>query len=276
MSLRLPSLALALALGLASLAGCTGDADRAGVIGTAATGTAGPDKAGPDTAESEMLTPAAAREALLTVENLSADFAVDDAAEDGDDDAQSWGCLDFDDISSGAESDGDEVEAEVEYAATPEPGLPGIFHLVTSAPSVEHATEAMDTMAAVMRACRRVDTTDDGTGWEFDVSSDEEAWATDADQQVNLHAQGSTSSEGLTLPVSIHLSVVRIGNAVSMVGFFDMSADVSTPARAVADAAARRLSAVVSGEAPETPVPVLEDYPIGAGLTDLIEPDQSA
>lgn len=258
----LAAAALAAVLALGVLSGCS-ETEPAGRVGGAGT-----------TGDPGAFTDELAASALLTVEDLSSQFEVEEGDEDEDDDAPDWGCLDFDDLADDSDEGSAEEgpEAEVQFGARPDPGLPGVFQFVSGSPTVARAGTAMDRLAAFVADCTHVDTTEaDGTRWRFTVTSDEQRWAPGADQQVNLAAVGSTTVDGLEVPVSIHLSVLRLGAVTTMVGFFDLTDDAGTAPRELVRHAAARVYAVVRGERPPASEPVLEGYPIGEALEELVE-----
>jgi hypothetical protein len=253
--MRLPALAFAGALALGCLTACGSDDE-------------------PNRVRPEDMKPA-----LLTVENLSDAFEVDkDESEGGDDNSPDWGCLfDLGPLKKESDKDKDDDDVEIQFRASEDPGMPGVIQLVDAAPSLAKAESAMDDMAEVFGGCEEVDTTDDdGTTWRFDIDFDRTAWARGADEQINLTASGSTTSDEIELPVSISMSVVRIENAVSILMFIDLAEDLAGAPRKLTNAAAARLQAVVDGDDPADPEPVLEDYPIGAGFKDLLGTDEPA
>lgn len=248
--MRLTSLALAAVLSAASLTACSGDGDEL---------------------SKEQLDAA-----VLTVKDLSDDFEVDDEEYDDDDEGPDWGCLNFDELDKAAgESDDDDAsehEREATFGAKKEPGMPGIFQLVVDTGAREEsAEEGMDKLADVLLDCKKVDSTEeDGTHWQFDVEADRVAWADGADEQINLVATGSTASDDFEFPIVIHLNVVRVGPALTILGFFDMTEDTGDAPRALLNAASARLAAVVDGEDPPEAEPLLEDYPIGEAFEKLL------
>lgn len=217
------------------------------------------------------LTREQAEQALLTVEHLSPEFELDDSEDDADDDGPDWGCL----LPDGLSDDDPEPEAgdaDIAFKAKREPGMPGVLSSVFSSNGDEaRATEAMDELADSYAACKRVSTEDeDGTVWEFDVTTDTEVWAEDSDQQINVAASGSIKLDSFTVPIEVRMTVVRVDATGAMVGFFDMTqaGPAATKAqRELVTAAAARLAAVLAGERPPTPEPLLADYE----LTDLFE-----
>jgi hypothetical protein len=250
--MRLPALALAGVFALGSLTAC-GSED-----------------------EPSRVRPEDMKPALLTVENLSDEFEVD-KDDSGGGEGPDWGCLfDLGPLSKDDDKDTDD-DIQIQFRASEDPGMPGVIQLVDAAPDLARAEASMDDLAEAFGDCDKVDTTDDdGTTWRFDVAFDRTAWARGADEQINLLASGSTTSDEIELPVSIAMSVVRIENAVSILMFIDLAEDLVGAPRKLTNAAAARLQAVVDGEDPAEPEPVLEDYPIGAAIKDLLGSDETA
>ena len=105
----------------------------------------------------------------------------------------------------------------------------------------------------------------------LDVEHDRTSWAANADDQVNLTAVGTLGMDTLELPLTIELSVVRVANGVSITAFFDITDDVGSAHEDLTDAAAARLAAILSGDEPPVPEPVLEGYPIGEAFGDITD-----
>ena len=262
--MRLPALALATALTLAPLAGCSDDGDGDGGRRPELSQDGG----------ARELTQAELDRALLTTANLSDEFEVDppDDDEDDDSDEPDLGCLfAFEDV----EDDEDDDEGEIAFSAKPEPGLPGIFHFLAVAGTEDEAQRGIEEISDLLDDCERVDTRDDdGTRWKLDVSLDRSGWAEQADSQVNLTAVGTLGMDTLELPLTIELSVVRVDNGVSITAFFDITDDVGSAHEDVTDAATARLAAVLGGDEPPEPEPVLEGYPIGKEFGEMLEPTE--
>lgn len=256
--MRLPALACAGVLAVACLTACGSDEK-------------------PDKVSSEDV-----RQALLTVEHLSDEFEVDpDDSDDDGDDGPDWGCLlDFGELDKSTDDEDEDKEDDanqVQFRASEDPGMPGVFQLVDAAPSRAKAEQLMDEVADALEGCEKVDTTDDdGTAWKFDVEFDRSTWARGADEQINVTANGSTTADEIRLPISLTMSAVRIENAVSILMFVDIAEDVVGAPRKLTNAASARLQAIVDGEEMADPQPLLEDYPIGAAFADLMGSDDTA
>lgn len=212
-----------------------------------------------------------AEQALLTIEHLSPEFELDDSEDEPDDEGPDWGCLLPDGLGD-EDSEPQAGDAEIAFKAKREPGMPGVLSSVFSSDGdPAQATKAMDELADSYASCKRVSTKDeDGTVWEFDVMTDTEVWAPDGDQQINVAASGSIKLDSFTVPIEVRMTVVRVDATGSMVGFFDMTeaAPAATEAqRDLVTAASARLAAVLSGEKPPAPEPLLADY----AFTDLFE-----
>jgi len=254
--MRFRELALVAVLVTGTSTGCGAPADEANM--------------GPPAGVAGALTQDEVDEALLTVDHLSAEFEID-TEEDDDDEGPDWGCLDFDRLAQEAPSSDDGPQGEITFRAIEEPGMPGVFQALTGAPDADTAEEALDKFVTVMDGCTRVDSTDDdGTHWQFDIATDEDVWADGADQQVNMTATGSIGLSGLSVPIDIRLSFLRLGSVVCMVGFFDMTEDAGTAPHELVVVAALRLHAVLAGEAPPEAEPVFDGYPIGGAFDALV------
>jgi hypothetical protein len=254
--MRLPALACAGVLAIAGLTACGSDGK-------------------PDKVSSQDVRPA-----LLTVEHLSDEFEIDPDDSDDGDGGPDWGCLlDLGELDKSTDEDDDDGDDEnqVQFRASEDPGMPGVFQLVDAAPSRAKAERLMDEIAEALQGCEKVDTTDDdGTAWKFDVVFDRSTWARGADEQLNVTATGSTTADEIKLPVSLTMSAVRIENAVSILMFVDIAEDVLGAPRKLTNAASARLQAIVDGEEMADPEPLLEDYPIGAAFADLLGSDGTA
>jgi hypothetical protein len=216
-----------------------------------------------------------AQRALLTLGHLSAQFKVDD--DNGSDDGGNadWGCL-----TPESGSDAASEAAEISFSAKREPGLPGVFNSVaTDAPSEASAQQAFDALAAKFRECTSVHTHSDGTDWAFDVVTDTKTWAPGADQQINIVALGTVGMTGATFPLDIRMSLVRVGDVATTVGFFDLS-DTPRETRAahqrLIGAATARLRAVIDGDPLPPTRPLLEDYEFSNILEKLKSSTQEA
>lgn len=212
--------------------------------------------------------------ALLVADDLSNDFRISDDDDDDDSDDASWGCLlDFaDDLEEQAGSDKDDSDdIEISLEAAIEPGMPAVMEEIGRVDSVDEARDGLTKIADLVGKCHSVDSTDDdGANWKFTVDSDRVAWADGVDQQVNVLAAGSVSTQGLELPVALSFSVVRIEDVVTMVMFLDMAEDIDAARRDVVNVAVERLHAALAGDDQPDPAGVLEDYPVGAAYADLM------
>lgn len=212
-----------------------------------------------------------AEQALLTVEHLSPRFELDDSEDESPDEGPDWGCLLPDGLSD-EDAEPQAGDADIAFKAKKEPGMPGVLSSVFSSDGDQaQATKAMDELADSYAACRRVATKDDdGTVWEFDVATDTEVWAPGSDQQINVAASGSITLDSFTVPIEVRMTVVRVDATGGMVGFFDMTEAAPAATKAQRDlvtAASARLAAVLAGEKPPAPEPLLADYE----FTDLFE-----
>lgn len=281
--MRVPALALAAVLTLGTLAGCgPEDDDTTATAGEPATGTStetgdGRDETSGSWPDGASLSEDEARDAVLTLEDLSTEFVV--SPEDDDDSDADLGC--FDEVGDRLDSElGDHEPSEttdvsVDYEADGDFGMPMVSQVLTAdAEGAGHAAEILDTIVEELQACTSIDETDDGVRMQLDLSTDDEVWAEGADQQVNLVASGTMGTEGLSFPVVFHMTFVRVDDMVTMLMFFDMTREAGDTNKLLVDTASARLAALVDGEEPEPAEPLLEDYPIGAALEGLGEDQQ--
>ncbi len=195
-----------------------------------------------------VLTKEQATEALLSLDNFEDGFKV---AEDDDEDDSSMGCLDdFESIDDVVNEPA--VEAERDYEADTEISLPGVFSAVASFDTDAPAKKGMSEVRKALADCTEVaETDDDGSRFELTIATDDEKAGAEADDQVNLSATGTVTVQGLTLPMAVHLSIIRVGNHVTMSGIVTMGEDARSDADEIAAAALARLVAVIEGD----PVP---------------------
>ena len=255
--MRLPALACAGILALAGLTACGSDDD-------------------PGKVTSEDLGPA-----VLTVEDLSDEFQVDPETDSGEDGGMDLGCLDLSELKKGPgdlgrNNDDTDDENGAQFEASEDPGMPAVFHAVKAFPSQARAEQLLDKVAEILEDCHEIESIEEGTTWQLDVELDRSAWARGADEQLNVIATGTSSTDEFQLPVNMSMSLVRIENAVSMLMFLDFAEDTVGAPRKLTSATAARLQAIFDGEDVPDPEPLLEDYPIGASFADLLDPDNPA
>lgn len=194
------------------------------------------------------LTKQQATEALLSLDDLGDGFKV---AEDDDDDDSSMGCLDdfegIDDVVGEPT-----VEAEADYEADTEISLPGVLSAVASFESDAPAKKGMSEIRKALTDCTEVEQTDDdGTQFRLTIASDDKKAGPEADDQVNLSANGTVTTQGLTVPMAVHMSIIRVANHVTMSGIVTMGEEAREDADEIAAAALARIVAVIEGD----PVP---------------------
>ncbi|WP_235734443.1 hypothetical protein [Nocardioides alcanivorans] len=211
--------------------------------------------------------------ALLTVEDLGSGFQVapDDERDGGG--APDFGCLfDFDVPGAGQrDRDNDDGEPEAEFQAVDDPQLPMVLHSITDSGDGDKAAELLQKLGEQTGKCTEVDETDEsGMRWQFDVEQDEETWAPGADQQLTVTASGTAALAPMTIPISFALTIVRTGDVLTFVMFFDMADDVTDAHRSLVERACERVDAVIAGGPLPDREPLLEDYPIGKFLSDLL------
>lgn len=279
--MRVPALALAAVLTLGTLAACgPEDDDTTATAGDPATSgattgtTDGTHDTSPGTWPADAsLTEEEARDAVLTLEDLSTEFVV--SPEDDDDSDADLGCFgeigeDLDDDLGEDEADDESNDIAADYEADGDFGLPLVSQYISAdAEGADHAGAIMDRLVEEFETCTSIDETDDGVRMQLDLSTDADAWADGADQQVNIVATGTMGTEGLTFPMTFHMTFVRVDDMVTMLMFFDMAREAGDTNELLVDTASARLAALVSGEEPAPVKPLLEDYPIGAALEGI-------
>jgi hypothetical protein len=155
--------------------------------------------------------------------------------------------------------------------------------VTADAPDEETAATAFDRLADNFRDCTHVHSkSNDGTTWDFDVTTDTDGWAKGGDQQINVVAIGRVGMAGMSgmkLPLDIRMSLVRVGKVATMVGFFDLSDNPRATRAAhqrLIGAATARLRAVLAGDELPPTRPLLEDYEFSNVLDLLIAPVDEA
>lgn len=201
-------------------------------------------------AELEALSSEEAEQALIPQAAMGEEFtAIEPSEEEGDADLGCLSALDeMDDI-------GAETEAEVEYVPADDSGFPSVESSVFSYTDTERISTRMEEVSTALAGCESVDVTDDeGTRFQLDVSLENEVVTEGADEQVTLEASGTISSPDQEVPITLHMSSVRIDNHVTVVVYSDLTEDVTQSASefdSYVSAATDRLVAVVAGQTPE-------------------------
>jgi hypothetical protein len=233
-------------------------------VALAAAGCGGGDGSG----SSSVLSDDEVETAVLTLDNLDGDFVE---SEDDDDDDDSLGCLGDLDVD-------DSIDAKTEHEASFEvadAGFPSVGSKVASYASTQQLDHALDRLAQALAKCDHVDETDeDDATIVLDIETDTDRVSGDVDQQVNIHATGSVSSDGFDLPLAFDFSFARVDNNLTAVFIGDLSDTGAHDAlEGYTEIAVDRLVAVMAGEAPEDATgPELG----GSGFDDGSEGDDSA
>jgi hypothetical protein len=172
----------------------------------------------PAEAEAELLTEAQATEALLTLEDVGEGFTEVEPQDDEEEESSGGlGCLDdiqFDEVDA-------DVEVEAQFDATNDLAVPSVFSSVASFADQAVLETALEDFRAVLEDCTSIDETDEnGTRFTLDVATDDTA-ADGADEQLNLVATGSIVAGPTEVPFGFWVSIVRIGNDGTFVGYVD-------------------------------------------------------
>ena len=239
--------AAAIVLGLTALTACSG----------------GGNGSGPDV---QRLTEDEATAALLTETNVGEQYRVTESDEEDDDDS-SFGCMDA--VGDMEENDAP-VEVERDFEFVNEFGLPTIGSQVASYDAVGDATDAFDRVRSALDDCNEVDETDaDGARVQLDLTIDDESSTTEADDQLNLVATGTISSEGMEFPFGLSYSAARVDNHVTAVAIAELGNEVGASMDDYLTAAVDRLNAVADGEEPEdAPIDIGAGAAEGSGASD--------
>jgi hypothetical protein len=205
------------------------------------------------------LTTGQIRSALLTSQDLGKQF-VSVPPDSDDSDPHDLGCLGKVDR---AVENGPQPLREVTAAFEPSTQLksPSIETTVATFKSARAAASSLDLMLREQRKCTRADVRDDGTRFRFQVRVDDLAVAHEADQQVTTSAAVDVSGRGLRFPMTVEITLVRIGRNAVAVAMFDMQDSLQGARRALTDAAMDRLVAVMEGRKPPRPERLLSAYP---------------
>lgn len=203
-----------------------------------------------DTEEVEVLSSEEAESALIPESAMGEGFVATEPTEDETN--MELGCLsaldEMDDL-------GAETEAAVEYVPADDSGFPALENSVFSYADPGVISARMEEISTALEGCDSVDVTDDeGTRFTLDVSFDDEVTASAADEQVTLEASGTISAPGQEIPITLHMSSVRVDNHVTVVIYSELSDDqaaASSEFDSYVTTAAERLVAVASGETPE-------------------------
>lgn len=209
-------------------------------------------------------------QAVLSIENLGPGFVVDedDDSEDGSDDADEpetdLGCLDAVD----EDLEEAEAKAEVSYAAVNDLESPTVDSGVSSYGSVDDVTERFERLRTALADCTDIEVSEDEVSedevsFSLSVDSDEETSFDEVEEQLNITATGTASTQGVELPVAMRLSAARVDNHVVFLSRFDLGADGAL--EPYTEAAVGRLLAVLDGETPDEE-PVVADSGAGGAV----------
>jgi hypothetical protein len=211
------------------------------------------------TSESTPLTPAQVTEALLTTQDLGPGYRQVKESEE----SSGLGCLAFlDDLSE--DKDAAAID-HAEFSSGHDLDSADVQTLVESFAGTEAVTSLFDSIRADLDGCEDVKQTIDGIDFDLAVTNDGEKSTTDTDEQINLAATGTATSQGLELPIDLRASLVRIDNHLTGVAVNAFGAVASGLVAPLTEVAADRLAAIATGEKPPAAHPA-----------DAIEPARSA
>jgi hypothetical protein len=199
-----------------------------------------------------QLSEAQAQEVLLTAENLGEGYESDPDEDDDGSEEPPLGCLD---AIGDFDKDVDGVDAKARFAFEPgtTAGVPEVTNGALSFETVAEATAFMEGFTDTFADCHTVEErAGNGVEVNFDVGLDDDRLVElEIDEQVNLRADGSFSSDGGALKFSVAMSVVRVQNNVVAVLTADMAGldTVGPLSDEYTRIAVDRLTAVAGGQA---------------------------
>jgi hypothetical protein len=128
--------------------------------------------------------------------------------------------------------------------------------LVESFDGAGELTSLFDSIRGELDGCESVHRTVDAVDFALAVTVDGERSTGDTDDQINIAATGTATSQGLELPVDLRASLVRIDNhltgvAVSAIGPGDRG--LLAP---LTEVAVDRLAAIAAGDEPPPAHPI--------------------
>lgn len=213
-------------------------------------------------------------EALLTAEHLGAGFVPDRDADEDDADDDSLGCLG--EMGRALEERGEEggpdqgvafAQAEIDFVPDTDLGLP-LFGELLVRMGRERAGEGLDIVTEEMADCHSVAETDeDGSRLTLSVETDAEQ-AEGTDRQVNVVASGTITAHGVEVPMLFEMRLAVVDDTLVAVFYGNLVARGDTGERLM-QAAVDRFVAVMAGEEPPEPEPLLEgEQPQLPGVPD--------
>jgi hypothetical protein len=208
---------------------------------------------GSDPGEVQQLSDQQAQEVLLTAENLGEGYESDPDQDEEGGEEPPLGCLD---AIGDFDKDVDGVDARSHFAFQPQTtaGVPEVTNGVLSFETVAEAGAFMERFTDTFADCHTVEErAENGVAVNVDVSLDDDQLAElEVDEQANLRADGSFSSDDLALEFSVAMSVVRVQNHVVAVLTADLAGleTVEPLSEEYTRIAVDRLTAVADGQAP--------------------------
>jgi len=217
----------ALLVTFATLTACGGDSE---------------DKSG---AKSSVLTAEQVEAAVITLADLGPGFEANSDDDDDDGDDSGFGCLNFDSVQK-IKSD---QKAEGDYQSTSDVGTPLVFSKIGSFGDENDAAQVLTNLRDAVDGCEAVDDTKDGgLSVNLKVSVDNETAGAEATEQVNMIATGTGSIQGITFPLGIRMTLIRIGHHITGIAYVGMGADVAADGEALTDLALARLVAAIEDQ----------------------------
>jgi hypothetical protein len=104
--------------------------------------------------------------------------------------------------------------------------------------------------------CEHVNRTVDGVDFDLAVTVDAARSTSDTDDQINVAATGTATSQGVALPIDLRASLVRLDNHLTGVAVSAFGPEDPGLVAPLTEVAADRLAAIAAGEEPPPAQPV--------------------
>jgi hypothetical protein len=192
--------------------------------------------------------------ALLTLADMGPGFKADPDATNLDDDDDEFGCIS--DLDAPGVSSPTVAEAMTGFVAEKD-SLPALFNAVGTMKNEKQVEAAYNEFVAILKTCRQVSLAEGGVSLELMVSSNHDKTHKNVDNQVNVAALGTISSEGKSVPFGVWLSWMSLDNNITLVGYANANENGKTNRSLNAHAynAFAKLQAVMEGKPLPKPSP---------------------
>ncbi|GEP39782.1 hypothetical protein NPS01_34450 [Nocardioides psychrotolerans] len=179
--------------------------------------------------------------ALLTLDDVGADFTELGASESDD---QDLGCLSG--LTELSDVDAD-TEAENNFELETETSLRSVLTAVNSYADTATVVAAVEAFRASLAGCETVEVTDpeSGSALALAVTVDDAPGIGETDDQIGFSGAGSISAPGTSYSYDVSFVVSRVENALSVVGLVDLAAPGEDVLPALTETAVGRLTDAV-------------------------------